>query len=313
MRKKLFVIIVIIAMIPAYHVFGHVVGAFTDFLVSANKERAHERLIVELQETERGIEKLTIQASELEEKYDLLESDMIETILFYDTVAFNSYLHLLFSSEDILQFFTAQEFLQRKMLEDAFAMNYLYVTYQDLVKQQEALQGQVMLLEAIEQNLLKRKEMFRRQPFLEHEPSMLAEVLAMTWEQEAEFVDEMIESDFLAISENPERFFIREDHTLVLNERAFNELSDLTYLFRSQHAHIHFSSGQADLILIGDLTVQNNYTLQFDFDVAFLNSFVLSPRMVDEFKEFKIDLSKLGVDISEGTVKQSDYSIEIQF
>jgi hypothetical protein len=284
---------VLLTVLFASTAYAHVAGSFGDFLVGVKDESTTEKLRNEINETKEEIERLTPRVEQMEAEYIEKADVAVTKLQFYNTIGLDTYMNFILQSDDVVDILANQRIIEKKIEGDLWELNQLYLAYMPLKLAKDSLEGHVKVLNMIQDNLQAREEFFAKNKDLT--PEEMASLTVINWAANAGSLDEVLQKDSDLLNGNIKEFVTRKTASSPyrLDEELFNQRSDLTYYFRSDHVYVNFRNKDADVILIGTVSKNNENTGSLQFEAGFLNGILLSSELLEQLPGFKIDYSKL--------------------
>src|SRR5690606_31507669 len=140
-------------MLPVY---GHLSGAFADFLAIVHDRSTLDQLTGEMEETRRQIEELQPEVDDLEVRFKDQQHTAVEQLQLYADSGLDVWLSMMQDGDDAADLLGSQWLMERGINSYLEGLNGLYLQYQQLNAQKESLEGHEELLSVIEFNLQAR-------------------------------------------------------------------------------------------------------------------------------------------------------------
>lgn len=285
---------VLFTVLLASTAYAHVAGSFGDFLVGIKDESTTEKLKNEIEETKEEIERLTPRVEKMKAEYDKKADVAVTKLQFYNTIGLDTYVNFILQTDDIVDILANQRMIEKKIKEDLWELNQLYLTYMPLKLANDSLEGHINILQMIEDNLKARIEFFESNGNLSAD--WLAIMVVNMWDgQVGPFLDEDLLADSKLLNQYAEKFLTQKtpDSPYRLEEELFNQSSKLSYYFRSDHVYVHYKKEEADVILIGIVSQDDENTASLKFEAGFMNGIMISDELLSQLSGFKIDYHRL--------------------
>lgn len=287
MGKRIVLVLFLICTL-ATPVYGHLAGAFADFLTIVHDESTIDQLKDEMAETKRQIEQLQPEVDAHAERFSIDHDLAEEQMRAYADTGLDVWLAMIQSGKDAADLLGVKWQLERGIalyLED---LNELYLDFQQLKIEQETLKDHEQLLTVIGKNL------DARQLYLEENAGLSLEVVAnyldIDWTSEVEYglIDELA-ADQERISQGVADW-LASSQPDTLDEDWLNETSRLRYFFREDHLYVAYEIETAHVILLGQfLENREGDGAELVFEAGFYNGFYLPEELLEELRGFRLD------------------------
>lgn len=277
-------------MLPVY---GHLSGAFADFLAIVHDRSTLDQLTGEMEETRRQIEELQPEVDDLEVRFKDQQHTAVEQLQLYADSGLDVWLSMMQDGDDAADLLGSQWLMERGINSYLEGLNGLYLQYQQLNAQKESLEGHEELLSVIEFNLQARDQYLSDNAGLPLE--QIANYLDIDWVSEVEYplIDEL-KRDRQLIDSRLEDWFGSSQENL-LEEAWLNKQSELRYFFRKDHIYVEYKIEEGHVILLGQLLQdQDGKSAGPVFEAGFYNGFYLPEELLEELDGFRIDYSAAG-------------------
>lgn len=277
-------------MLPVY---GHLSGAFADFLAIVHDRSTLDQLTGEMEETRRQIEELQPEVDDLEVRFKDQQHTAVEQLQLYADSGLDVWLSMMQDGDDAADLLGSQWLMERGINSYLEGLNGLYLQYQQLNAQKESLEGHEELLSVIEFNLQARDQYLSDNAGLPLE--QIANYLDIDWVSEVEYplIDEL-KRDRQLIDSRLEDWFGSSQENL-LEEAWLNKQSELRYFFRKDHIYVEYKIEEGHVILLGQLLQdQDGKSAGLVFEAGFYNGFYLPEELLEELDGFRIDYSAAG-------------------
>lgn len=277
-------------MLPVY---GHLSGAFADFLAIVHDRSTLDQLTGEMEETRRQIEELQPEVDDLEVRFKDQQHTAVEQLQLYADSGLDVWLSMMQGGDDAADLLGSQWLMERGINSYLEGLNGLYLQYQQLNAQKESLEGHEELLSVIEFNLQARDQYLSDNAGLPLE--QIANYLDIDWVSEVEYplIDEL-KRDQQLIDSRLEDWFgsSQKNH---LEEAWLNNQSELRYFFRKDHIYVEYKIEEGHVILLGQLLQdQDGKSAGLVFEAGFYNGFYLPDELLEELAGFRLDYSATG-------------------
>ena len=290
---KRIVIGLICAFLFMLPVYGHLSGAFADFLAIVHDRSTLDQLTGEMEETRRQIEELQPEVDDLEVRFKDQQHTAVEQLQLYADSGLDVWLSMMQDGDDAADLLGSQWLMERGINSYLEGLNGLYLQYQQLNAQKESLEGHEELLSVIEFNLQARDQYLSDNAGLPLE--QIANYLDIDWVSEVEYplIDEL-KRDRQLIDSRLEDWFGSSQENL-LEEAWLNKQSELRYFFRKDHIYVEYKIEEGHVILLGQLLQdQDGKSAGLVFEAGFYNGFYLPEELLEELDGFRIDYSAAG-------------------
>lgn len=277
-------------MLPVY---GHLSGAFADFLAIVHDRSTLDQLTGEMEETRRQIEELQPEVDDLKVRFKDQQHTAVEQLQLYADSGLDVWLSMMQDGDDAADLLGSQWLMERGINSYLEGLNGLYLQYQQLNAQKESLEGHEELLSVIEFNLQARDQYLSDNAGLPLE--QIANYLDIDWVSEVEYplIDEL-KRDQQLIDSRLEDWFGSSQENL-LEEAWLNKQSELRYFFRKDHIYVEYKIEEGHVILLGQLLQdQDGKSAGLVFEAGFYNGFYLPEELLEELDGFRIDYSAAG-------------------
>jgi len=273
--------------------YAHVAGSFGDFLLGVKDESTIDKLKDELEETKQQIEQLSPKVEQMEVEYKTNAEIGVKKLQFYQSIGLDTYMKFMLEADDLIDILANQRMIEMKVEHDLQDLNQLYLSYMTMKRAKDSLEGHAQVLQMIENHLEARDAFFQAEQHRNHVE--LANLVLHHWNQYAAFLDDLLAQDSSLLNENIADFVTKktEQSPYRLEERRFNQRSQLTYYFRSDHTYVHYKQKEVDVILIGTFSKKDPLTAELEFEAGFVNGIFLSNNILAQLSEFQIDYSRL--------------------
>lgn len=293
MYKKIGLIIALFLVLvtPAY---GHLTGAFADFLAVVYDESTIGQLKEEMDHTEQKIAKLTPTVEELEKNFEENQQDGVEQLQFYTEVGLDTWIALILDGQDIVDLMGSRWVMEKSIQSSMEKLNTLYLEFKQLEASKTSLEGQHKLLEMIERNLASREAFLMENADIGLE--QIANYLDIDWTAEIE--DSLIaalEADNKRVEKSLTEWAERGDSSFYEVQESFlNEGSEVRYFFRSDHVYVVYERKNGHVILLGQvLQNEDGNSASLILESGFYNGFFLPEELLVELIPFTIQYDTL--------------------
>lgn len=289
-RIVLGMIVAFSVMLPVY---GHLTGAFADFLAIVHDRSTIDQLIEEMEETRQQIEELEPEVDALEESFKDQQQIAVEQLQLYADSGLDVWLSMMEDGDDAADLLGSQWLMERGINAYLEGLNGLYLHYQQLNAQKESLEGHEELLSVIEQNLQARDQYLSDNAGLPLE--QIANYLDIDWVSDMEYplIDELQKDQQLIDSGLEDWYASSREETL--EETWLNGQSNLRYFFRKDHIYVEYKIEEGHVILLGQLLQdQDGKSASLVFEAGFYNGFYLPEVLLEELVGFRVDYSAAG-------------------
>lgn len=291
MVKRISLILLFVSLLAA-PVYGHLAGAFADFLAIVHDESTIDQLKDEMAETKRQIEQLQPEVEAYEAHFVEDRDVAAEQLRVYADTGLDVWLAMMKSGSDPADLLGAQKMMERGIASYLDELNGLYLDYQQLKAAQDSLKGHEKLLAVIGKNLEARKTYLAENEGLPLE--QIANYLDIDWMSEVEYelIDELA-ADAALIKEELGSW-VSASKTGTLTQDWLSERSALHYFFRDDHLYIEYELEFAHVILLGQV-LQDSAGEGADlvFEAGFYNGFYLPEELLEELHGFHLDYAAL--------------------
>ena len=293
MYKKVLAIVMCCCLLVV-PVYAHLTGAFANFLAIVYDEQTISQLQEEMAQTKREIEALTPVIEQAEEAFRTNQQVSIEQLQFYSEVGLDTWLALMQQGTDIVDIMGNQWLMSTKIDTYLRDLDALYLQYQQLVLQQQSLEGHQDLLKAIEKNLQARQAFLDENAGLELE--VIANYLDIDWTAEVEdHIIEDLQADANVVSQQlVDWLAVTEELPFALEEDWLNERSKARYYFRSDHVYIEYELEYVHVLVLGQVLQNDQGTgAKLVIEAGFYNGFFLPEELLVELPSFEINYEQL--------------------
>lgn len=285
---------IVIGMLIAFSfmlpVYGHLTGAFADFLAIVHDRSTIDQLTEEMEETQQQIEELEPEVEQLESDFEGQQQTAVEQLQLYADSGLDVWLSMMEDGDDAADLLGSQWLMERSIQSYLDGLNRLYLQYRHLKAQKQSLEGHGELLSVIEQNLQARDQYLSDNAGLPLE--QIANYLDIDWVSEVEYpLIDALQQDQQLIDSGLEDWFGSSTENL-LEEFWLNEQSELRYFFRKDHIYVEYKIDEGHVILLGQLLQdQDGESAGLVFEAGFYNGFYLPDVLLEELVGFKLDYS----------------------
>jgi hypothetical protein len=318
MRKWMVISILFCCLLFPSHLFAHLSGVLGDFLVGIKDESTNERLKTTIDITKKEIEKLKPQNELIKNRYNQEENKAISKIKFYTSSGIDSFIGFALESHDIVNILANERIIEKNLDEYLQELNTLYVSYMELKATNTALESYDKLLNMIKNNLDTRKQFIEKHaaPDLPKQDQLgwLKLKIEFAWETNTAFITINLNHDSVNLNKSGKTLFTQKTKTSPyrLDESAMNKISKMQYYFQSDHIYLHYHKDDADIILIGIISKDNEQTASIKFEAGFLNGIMVPWETVSKMPGLVIDYGKLNPQSTGFYVEQTNSSIVLQ-
>jgi len=307
--RRIFVFIVVCALMIPTVAYAHVTGAFKDFLVDMKDESATERLVEELEQTRVQIEHLTPHVDRLNAAFTVKQDEQIPMLQFYRSVGFDVLMNFILDAETIVDVLANLLLVERKLDEDLQQLNRLYREYMTVKTARDALSNYEKLLTMIESNLQARRQFLDEYGHLPDEE--LVKAAESLWKDEAAVLDEILLEDRKIIDRRIRQMTVRDSarSPLRVEESLVNRYTKLDYYFQSDHVYVHYAESDVDIILIGIVSKDDPRTSSLKFEAGFMNGIRIADMYMDQMAGFVLDYGRLMPESEGHSVEQTNGAI----
>lgn len=287
---KRIVIGLICAFLFMLPVYGHLTGAFADFLAIVHDRSTLDQLTGEMEETRRQIEEMEPEVEELEVRFKGHQQTAVEQLQLYADSGLDVWLAMMEDGNDAADLLGSQWLMERGIQSYLEGLNGLYLQYRQLNAQKQSLEGHVELLAVIEFNLQARDQYLSDNAGLPLE--QIANYLDIDWVSEVEYplIDTLQQDQQLIDAHLADWFNVSSENQL--NENWLNSQSELRYFFRKDHIYVEYKIEEGHVILLGQLLQdQDGKSAALVFEAGFYNGFYLPEELLEELIGFKLNYS----------------------
>ena len=277
--------------VPAY---GHLAGAFANFLTIVHDDSTVRGLKEEMEKTEKEIAALSPKVDEAERAFKIDQAAAADQLRFYAETGLDTWLALIRSGEDIADLQGFQWLIRQRIENYMDELNRLYLTYKELESSKASLEGHQRLLGMIDKNLQARKKYLAENSGLELE--QIANYLDIDWASEVEepLIEALEKDSRTAEGRLADWVSVQAGTGFILDEAWLNKQSGLEYFFRSDHVYIVYENKGNHVILLGQM-LQNNAgdSASLVLEAGFYNGFYLPEELLDELVPFSVRYESL--------------------
>lgn len=322
MGKRIFLGICVISVFLlccSRPVYAHLVGAFQAFLSGVQDKDSEKELMQTMKDTKGQHEILEKKTEEKRAKFEKEQEKMMKTLMFYDTVAIDSYGALLFENGNVVDMLTNEKIMTRTLKKDMTHLETLYTQYSEVNEALASVKGYANLLKAIKENRERKQYLLDVYGSVTlYNNRQFASVLQSIWNQDMNKIDEYLKEDGEIFSLNL-AIWLKENEEKRSNYIGYDQLnkkSKLTYLIQKDHLYIVYKHGSGHLILISQLAHETKdqtfYTLEIE--AGYLNGYPIGIDIIKRLNgEFKISYKGLQTDAQkEWVIQQVSNGLVIQ-
>lgn len=289
MRKYFFVLllctgVVVFSITPAE---AHLIGAFKDFLIGMDNKDSTKELQETINNTKEQQKELTKNVNQKKEEFKKEQDKMVSKMMFYNSVAFDSYASFIFDNKEMVDAMANQKIMNQIVSNDLQSLDEFYNQYTSLQDALNSVKGYEDLLNEIQKNKEKQNELLNEFPNLtKATKQQFASILQAIWNTEMKKTDEYLVDDSKAISEHLSEWSNGNsgDNIRMLSYKTINRHTHLHYFIQKDHVYITYETKNGHVILVSQLVPyqkeKGNYTLEIE--AGFLDGYAISSSIVQE-------------------------------